>query len=129
MIAQTVAELLADHVRLTVEQYTSQLAELSTQLGATQEAVRTMRHIAGEDDVPAERWRDALIAIATRFRARRQALDRPANDDSETGELRRRAVSALDTGAPRPGDFAIPRARTRGGVLSGWATRHSGTLN
>ena len=82
-----------------VQQYTSQLIELSGQLGATQEAVRTMLHIAGQDDVSAERWRDTLIAIAIQFRAMRQALTRPADDDRETAELRQQAISALDSGA------------------------------
>ena len=82
-----------------VQQYTSQLVELSGQLGATQEAVRTMLHIAGQDDVPAERWRNTLIAIATQFRAMRQALTRPADDDIETAKLQQQAISALDSGA------------------------------
>ena len=57
---------------------------MAKQLGATQEAVRTMLHTAGQDDVPPERWSDTLIAIATEFRAMRQALTRPANDDCDT---------------------------------------------
>jgi tetratricopeptide (TPR) repeat protein len=81
-----------------VQQYTSQLVELSEQLGETKEAVRTMLHIAGQDDVPPERWRDTLIAIATQFHAMRQALIRPADGGKETAELRRRAISALDAG-------------------------------
>ncbi len=80
-------------------QNTPQFKELSKQLGATQEAVRAMLHIAGHGDVPAERWLDTLIAIATQYRTMRQALTRSVNDDGETAELRRRAVSALDAGA------------------------------
>ncbi len=82
-----------------VQQYTSQLIELAKQLGTTQEAVRAMLHIAGHDDVPAERWSETLIAIATQYRTMRQALTRSANDGGEIAELRRRAVSALDAGA------------------------------
>jgi hypothetical protein len=82
-----------------IQQYTLQLVELGKQLGATQEAVRAMLRIIGHDDVPIERLPDALIATATQILAMRQALDRPANDDSETAALRQQAVSALDSGA------------------------------
>ena len=97
--AAQVQELVRAERDGLVQQFSSQLVELSAQLGATREAVRTMLHIAGHDDVPAERQRDTLIAIATQYRAVRQTLTRPANDDRETAELRRQAVSALDSGA------------------------------
>jgi tetratricopeptide (TPR) repeat protein len=87
-----------------VQQYTSQLIELAKQLGTTQEAVRSMLHIAGHDDIPADRVSDTLIAIATQYRTLRQALTpqaltRSADDGGEIAELRRQAVSALDAGA------------------------------
>jgi hypothetical protein len=97
--AAQVQELVRAERDGLVQHYTSQVIELSKQLGATQEAVRTMLHTAGQDDVPAERWGETLIAIATQYRAMRQALTRPANDDTETVELRHLAISALDAGA------------------------------
>src|SRR4051794_9438095 len=71
-----------------VRQYTSQLVELSGRFGATQEAVRAMLSIAGQSDVAAERWSDTLIAIAMQYRAMRQALTGPANDDARITRLR-----------------------------------------
>jgi len=81
-----------------VQQYTSQLSDLAKQLGATQEAVRSMLRLIGHDDIPTERLSDTLVAIATQFLAMRQALSHPTND-GEIAEFRDQAIMALDEGA------------------------------
>jgi len=80
------------------QQHAAQIAELATQLRATQAAVREMLRSLGHDDVPVERLPDALAAAATQILTMRQALSRPSNE-SDTADLRNQAVTALDAGA------------------------------
>jgi hypothetical protein len=71
----------------------------SQRLGVAQGAALTLLRSLGHDDVPIERLPDALAAATTQILAVRQGLSRRRNDESDTIELRRQAVSALDTGA------------------------------
>jgi tetratricopeptide (TPR) repeat protein len=92
----------------------AQIAELATeQLRVTQAAALAMLRSLGHDNVPVERLPDMLVSATTQILAMREALSRPSNEGSEIGELRRRAVYALDAGRFEEATRLLNRIRTQ----------------
>ena len=91
-------QLVQAAVSGAVQTHAAQIAELATQLQVTQAAALAILRSLGHDDVPVERLPVMLISATTQILAMREALSRPSNEGRAIGELRRRAVSALDAG-------------------------------
>jgi outer membrane PBP1 activator LpoA protein len=95
---EEVQELIEAGVRGATASQTSTIVELSTRLGVTEAATKTLLRIVGEQNVPLERLSETLVRVANDYK-RLQAQAAALNSDNSTArDLVVRAKTAIDIG-------------------------------